>query len=421
MAANLVIPTAIRALRAVVKKGIAVVRDRLPQAGHDLASIEPALARNTQRLQQPAARIRQQQQASRSSSNFTRNFTTSRNIPGSGNGGNVLKSPVRTAVSRINKSTPFASTLRPKLCGALPRSMNGYSLGGSARYFSHSTAPAQVVQQVSAAMRAFILSGSDLSSKRRSNATSTYARGQIKMHLAALNTDRLAPGAYIDFHIIPKFTCISDSDPVGYTCLDNSRGGFMDELNTDLTSAVSEISRVFRDLRKLSVLGELPVTLVPPSTLRVHFRGCDANLVTALCDEVGVETGVIHEDERFAYDRLIPTEHHVDSVNWREMLSSSDYDEDETDWERYSAIPSHEINNPLYDAAMSLSDQQGNHGPHWEDNADEFYDEIDPGGMTASDEDGDEDGWISKEEYMIQSGGFVNPWVMPTANHVGAF
>ncbi|KAF3161237.1 hypothetical protein TWF106_003708 [Orbilia oligospora] len=414
MAANLVIPTAIRALRAVVKKGIAVVRDRLPQAGHDLASIEPALARNTQRLQQPAARIRQQQQQARSSNGyqtFSRNFTTYRHP----NGGPAPKTPVRTAVSKINKSTPFASTLRPKLCGALPRSMNGYSLGGNARYFSHSTAPAQVVQQVSAAMRAFILSGSDVSynsSKRRNN-TSTYARGQIKMHLAALNTDRLAPGAYIDFHIVPKFTCMSESDPIGYTCLDNSRGGFMDELDVEFNNAISDISRVYRDLRKLSALGELPVTLVPPATLRVHFRGCDAQLVTALCDEVGVETGVIHEDERFAYDRLIPTDHHVDSVNWREMLSSSD-DEDETDWERYSAIPSHEINNPIYDA-MSLSDQQGNHGPHWEDDGEEFYDEIDPGGVSS------DDGLFSKEEYMIESGGFVNPWVMPTANQVGAF
>ncbi|KAK6495344.1 hypothetical protein TWF481_003368 [Arthrobotrys musiformis] len=414
MAANLVIPTAIRALRAVVKKGIAVVRDRLPQAGHDLASIEPALARNTQRLQQPAARIRQQQQQSRSSSNtfyqnFSRNFTTYRQPVGH-------KTPVRTAVSKINKSTPFASTLRPKLCGALPRSMNGYSLGGNARYFSHSTAPAQVVQQVSTAMRAFILSGSDItynSSSKRRNHTSTYARGQIKMHLAALTTDRLAPGAYIDFHLSPKLTCMSESDPVGYTTLDTSRGGFMDDLSTDFSAAVADISRVYRDLRKLSTLGELPITLVPPSTLRVHFRGCDSDLVTALCDEVGVETGVIHEDERFAYDRLIPTDHHVDSVNWQEMLSSSD--DDETDWERYSAIPSHEINNPIpYHDAISLSDENNHGGPHWEDQDGEFYDEIDPGGSS-------DDGLFSKEEYMVESGGFVNPWVMPSPNRVGAF
>lgn len=408
MAANMVIPTAIRALRAVVKKGIAVVRDRLPQAGHDLASLEPALARNSQRIQQPVARIRQQQQHHRSSGgyqNFARNYTTHRY----GGGGNAPKTPVRTAVSKITKTTPFASTLRPKLFGALPRSMNGYSLGGNARYFSHTTAPAQVVQQVSVAMRAFVLSGTDASyynSKRRSN-TGTYVRGQIKMHLAAANTDRLAPGAYVDFHVVPRFTCLSESDPVGYTCLDNSRGGFMDELDVELNEAMRDISRVYQDLRKLSALGELPVTLVPPATLRVHFRGCDAELVTALCDEVGVSTGVIHEDERFAYDRLIPASHNVGSVNWHEMLSSSD-DEDDTDWERYSAIPSHEVKNPIYDH-LSLSDRDRNLAPHWDESCEEFYDEIDPGGVSS------DEGIVCQEDY------FVNPWVMPVADKAGAF
>ncbi|EPS36705.1 hypothetical protein H072_9698 [Dactylellina haptotyla CBS 200.50] len=411
----MVIPTAIRALRAVVKKGIAVVRDRLPQAGHDLASIEPALARNSQRIQQPAARIRQQQQLHRASNghqNFSRNYTTYRY----GGAGAAPKTPVRTAVSKITKTTPFASTLRPKLMGALPRSVNGYSLGGNTRYFSHTTAPAQVVQQVSAAMRAFVLSGKDMSyyaSKRRSSNTNTYVRGQIKMHLAAANTDRLAPGAYIDFHLIPKFTCMSESDPVGYTCLDNSRGGFMDELDVELNDAMRDISRVYQDLRRLSALGELPVTLIQSATLRVHFRGCDADLVTALCDEVGVTTGVIHEDERFAYDRLIPREHNVEAVNWREMLSSDDED---TDWERYSAIPSHEINNPIFDH-LSLSDRVEHHGGgvHWEDDGVDFLDEIDPGGMSS------DEGLFSKEEYMIESGGYVNPWVMPVADRVGAF
>lgn len=266
-------------------------------------------------------------------------------------------------------------------------------------------------------MRAFVLSGKDMSyyaSKRRNN-TDTYTRGQIKMHLAAANTDRLAPGAYVDFHLAPKFTCLSESDPVGYTCLDNSRGGFMDELDVELNSAMRDMIRVHQDLRRLAYLGELPVTLISPATLRVHFRGCDAELVNALCDEVGVVTGVIHEDERFAYDRLIPAEHHVDAVNWREMLSSSD--EDETDWERYSAIPSHEINNPIFDA-LSLSDKMmGNRGPHWEEeNGEDFYDEIDPGGMSSGDEM-----LFMKEEYMIESGGFVNPWVMPVANRAGVF
>ncbi|KAF3935097.1 hypothetical protein ABW19_dt0207055 [Dactylella cylindrospora] len=410
MAANLVIPTAIRALRAVVRKGIAVVRDRLPQAGHDLASLEPALARNTQRLQHPATRIRQQQQRSSNGyQTFTRNYSTYyRNV------NTAPKTPVRTAVARITKTTPFASTLRPKLCGALPRSANGYSLGGNARYFSHTTAPAQVVQQVSTAMRAFILTGKDMSyySAKRRNNTSTYARGQIKMHLAALNTDRLAPGAYVDFHIMPKFTCMSENDPVGYTCLDTAtRGGFMDELDVELNNAMRDISRVYQDLRKLSALGELPITLVSPCTFRVHFRGCDSELVTRLCDEVGVTTGVIHEDERFAYDKIFPGEGKKGNpVDWHDMLSS----DDETDWDRYSAIPSHEMNNHF--DAMSISDRDE---PHWEtEDPAEFYDEIDPGGCDTS--SGDE-GLYKKEELMMVGGGYVNPWVMPVGDRGGTF
>jgi len=409
MVADLVIPTAIRALRAVVRKGIAAVRDRIPQAGHDIASLEPALARNSQRLH-PVARIRQQQQASNSgynhSTNFSRYYSTYPN-------GTARKTPVRSAVSKVSKSTPFASTLRPKLFGALPRSANGYSLGGNARYFSHSTAPAQVIQQVSTAMRAFVLSGKDVgyySAKRRNN-TNTYARGQIKMHLAAANTDRFAPGAYVDFRMLPNFTCMSETDPVGYTCLDSTRGGFMDELDVELNNVMRDISRVYQDIRKLSSLGELPITLVPPATLRVHFRGCDADLVNALCDEVGVITGIIHEDERFAYDKLLDggaLQKNVDTVNWREMMSSDD-DED-TDWEKYSSIPSHEINNPIIEILS-----QGNAAPHWDEEAEDFYDEIDPGGSSGS------EFLFSKEEYMNEGGGYVNPWVMPVGNGAGAF
>ncbi|KAJ6259076.1 hypothetical protein Dda_5973 [Drechslerella dactyloides] len=417
MAAELVIPTAIRALRSVIKKGIAVVRDRLPQAGHDLASIEPALARNSQRLQQPAARIRQQQQQRSShASSFSTSFTRSFHSRTAKDAAAAARAPVRTAFSRVTKTTPFASTLRPKLCGALPRSMNGYSLGGNARYFSHTTAPAQVVQQVSAAMRAFLLTSQSAASKRR-NPSDTYIRGQIRLHLAAANTDRLAPGAYVDFHLTPRFTALSPADPVGYTTLDDTRGGFLESLSEDFSSAVRDITRTYADLRRLSALGELPVTLVAPATLRVHFRGCDAALVTALCDEVGVTSGIIHEDERFAYDRLFPARDPESAVNWREMMSSSaSYtDEDMVDWDAYSRIPSHEVNNKL--DALSFSDEGAN--PHWEqqprrEDDYETFDEIDPGSS-------DEEVLFGKEECMVDSGGFVNPWVMPTPDRTGLF
>jgi len=420
MAGDLVVPAAIRALRRLVEKGVAAVRDRLPQAGHDLASLEPALARNTQRLQQPAAQLRQRQAASKShqiSSNFTRYFTTA-----SKNTKSAQHAPVRSAVGRITKTSPFASALRPKLCGALPRSQGGYSLGGSARYFSHQTAPAQVIAQVSQAMRAFILSGKDMSyyaAKRRNDRT--YIKGQIQLHLLAASTDRLAPGAYIDFHISPTLTCLSATDPVGYTCLDNTRGGFMEELDVDLNQAIRDISIVYQDLRRLSSLGELPISLVSSNTLRVHFRGCTADLVTNLCDEVGVFSGVIHEDERFAYDKLLPAESSANGVNWKEMLSSES-ELEATDWEfeRYS-ISSHDDGN-IYNENL---DQYSNEieSPHWEDSAEELYDEIEPGGYSSEEHDGSEVdcGKNKMGVYIKENGGFVNPWVMPAPDRAGTF
>jgi hypothetical protein len=43
------------------------------------------------------------------------------------------------------------------------------------------------------------------------------------------------------------------------------------------------------DLKRLSSLGDLPVTLEQKSILRVRFPGCAAETVERLCDEVGVQ------------------------------------------------------------------------------------------------------------------------------------
>jgi hypothetical protein len=55
------------------------------------------------------------------------------------------------------------------------------------------------------------------------------------------------------------------------------------------------------------------------NTLRVHFHGCDRDLVEKLCDEVGVRRGVVHEDERFAFAMLAPG----GVVSWKDMMSDS--------------------------------------------------------------------------------------------------
>jgi len=349
-----------------VRKGISVVRERLPQGTVEL---EPVLARNPQRLN-PLGRIRQQvaqnhnKRAPQGADSFSRYYTTATKGSSRQN-----HSPLKTAVGKLTTVSPFASTLRPKLCGALPRSAGGYTLGGSARYFSHSpAAPSEVIQQVSQAMRAFILSGKDVRYSQR-HGNRRYVKGQIKAQLAAASVDPFAPGAYVDFRVAPTFTCLSPNEPVGVATLDQSRGGFLDELNVDFQETIRDISAVFQDLRRLATLGDLPISLVDQHTLRVHFHGCDAEIVTRLCDEVGVMRGVIHEDERFTFDRLLAGTDRRD-VNWREMMSSSG----ESEWSQ--SVNSHDQANEILLDVMNE--------PAWESALEEDYDEIEPGGESSS-------------------------------------
>jgi len=199
----------------------------------------------------------------------------------------------------------------------------------------------------------------------------------------------------------------------------------MDELDVDLNEAIRDISIVYQDLRRLSSLGELPISLVSSNILRVHFRGCTADLVTNLCNEVGVFSGVIHEDERFAYDKLLPAESSANGVNWKEMLSSES-ELDVTDWEfeRYS-ISSHDDDDGNGNLHYTRElDQYSNEieSPHWEESADDMYDEIEPGGYSSEDHSDLETEEIKKMNvYLKESGGYVNPWVMPMPNRVGAF
>lgn len=367
-APGLMVPLAMRALRNAVRKGFTIVRERLPKAGQELRNLEPALARNVNRIE-TTGRVGQKQARhyfqNLSNSNHVRYYSTAGRH--STSGGAQAGSRIKGAVGRVTATSPFASTLRPKLnCGAFPRSSGGFSMGGSARYFSHTpVAPADVITQVSQAMRAFMLSGKDMAYNRRRGGHRSYVKGQIRAQLAAASTDSLAPGAYVDFRLAPTLSCLSPYDPVGSSSLDDTRGGFLDELNADFTSMVSDISAIFQDLRRLASLGDLPITLVDANTLRVHFRGCDAELVNRLCDEVGVCRGVVHEDERFAFDQITPSM--ASEVDWKDMMSNSSSSGDSL----------------YYDENMDFADELMS-APSWTESGEEFYDEIDPGGLSSS-------------------------------------
>jgi hypothetical protein len=127
-------------------------------------------------------------------------------------------SATATAVSRLTTRAPFASTLRPNLTGGtLSRTSGGYSLGGGrtngARYFSHTpAAPAQVVNNVSAAVRAFWVSGqkaqfdgiTPAGEKRYRSITSLQEETGRKMQSVSKN----APGSFIDFSTYEYFNIL---------------------------------------------------------------------------------------------------------------------------------------------------------------------------------------------------------------------
>jgi hypothetical protein len=226
------------------------------------------------------------------------------------------KSATATAVSRLTTRAPFASTLRPNLTGgAFPRTSGGYSLGGGrtggARYFSHTpAAPAQVVNNVSAAARAFWLSGQKAQfdgmtpsgEKRYRSISNLQDETSRKMQSVSRN----APGSFIDFPVNPTVTALTPLGaqfPYGsameVSAPNLNTQGFLDILSVDFSRALKDLAATMNDLKRLSSLGDLPITLEQKSILRVRFPGCDIESVERLCDEVGVQRGIIYQDEDF--------------------------------------------------------------------------------------------------------------------------
>ncbi|KAK4136690.1 hypothetical protein BT67DRAFT_398106 [Trichocladium antarcticum] len=318
-----------------------MLRTKLAAAARPLAGakLQPILVRTGRARQpvHPAAWLRQQKRAGRakwySTSHINaavRRFITTNNSAASPSARGVRldrsKPPTSNtarAVAQLTGRAPFASTLRPNLTGgALPRSAGGYGLGaGSARHFSHTPcAPAQVVQSVSQAMRAFWLAGQrarfdgvGANGEKRYRALSAQqdeGRGRVAR---ALHARRGQPGAFVDFQISPAVTALS---PLGavlpFTAEDEFCGtgvgsgaatlhteGFLDVLSVDFARALSDLAAVMTDLKGLAGLGDLPVLLEKNGVLRVRFPGVDADTVERLCDDVGVKRGVVGQDPDF--------------------------------------------------------------------------------------------------------------------------
>lgn len=311
-------------------------------------------------------------------------------------------SRIGSAVSRITTRTPFASTLRPNLTGGtLCRTAGGYAVGagrlGGARYFSNGPAcPAQVVQNVSAAVRALWLSGKrtrfdgiDKRTGRKQYKTVTVLQEETSRKMSDVPRD--AAGSFVDFKLSPAITafgCLEQIQP--------SLGGLdaqinlntptlMDLLSVDLARALKEFAAVLNDLKKLSALGDLPIELHSRSTIRVRFPGCDADTVERLCVETGIQRGIVRQDPDFEVrngtdmallfpfapshqkseaDLFTFPESPVvtpDKVDWREMMFS-DVTRRSTgpEWQDYQYVSSVEKNpwtrSPSGYSSMDISD-----------------------------------------------------------------
>ncbi|GAM83582.1 hypothetical protein ANO11243_015700 [Dothideomycetidae sp. 11243] len=231
-----------------------------------------------------------------------------------------FQSATWNAVRQSPGRAPFASTLRPNLTGGtLGRTAGGYSLGGgrvgAPRHFSHGPAcQAHVVQNVSQAVRAFLVGGQ----KAQFNGVSSVTGGKKYKTVTKLQEEtgrkmkelpRTTPGSHVAFSINPTVTALASLGGVtGFRAEEQQHlntEGLLDVLSTDFSRQLQELCIVLGDLRKLSVLGDLPLTY-QTSSLRVHFPGCDAETVERLCQELGVRRGLVVQDEDF--DAFVGTE-----------------------------------------------------------------------------------------------------------------
>lgn len=202
--------------------------------------------------------------------------------------------------------------------------MPGSGRVGGQRYFSHAPASqAQVVQNVSQAMRAFWLSG------QRAHFDGYGAHGEKKYRsVSALqestvkkmtNMPRFMPGSFIEFQTTPIVTALSPlaaaaamATATGYEVKPEvgaatlNAEGFLDVLSTDFARQLKALTAIMADLKRLAALGDLPITMEKDNTLRVRFPGLDADTVDRLCDDVGVQCGIIKQDPDFDSSYGVP-------------------------------------------------------------------------------------------------------------------
>ena len=385
--------------RAAWRHAAKLVQNQLPAGTRPTqAQLQPILARNAPK--HPIHRIAFLKQSKgrwytthSAITSAVRRFTTSasRSSGVKFDKASFPKSRIGAYVTAQTGRAPFASTLRPNLTGgALGRTAGGYSWGsgraGGARYFSHGpAAPAQVINNVSQAVRAFLVGGQKaqfdgVNPHTGEKRFKTVTALQDKVNRTLNKIPKATPGSYISFSINPTVTALTPLKAVkGFASFEQEKQslnneGLLDMLSVDFSRAVQELAAVLKDLQRLSEVGDLPITY-EHSCLKVHFPGCDAQTVETICNDFDIRRGVVHQDADFDafvgteiallfpfapsqtpseyefFERPVVDRQHVQPViDWRHMLSPST-----TDSELYSTHSEHSFD--------ALEDFAGEHNP----------------------------------------------------------
>lgn len=187
--------------------------------------------------------------------------------------------------------------------------MGGGHIGG-ARFFSHGpAAPAQIIQNVNQAIRAFAVGGkkAQFDGTNPRTGEKRYKTVTVLQHEAAkkiLAVPKATPGSFIDFRVNPSITALTPLSAVpGFQAPQRqmetlNTEGLLDVLSIDFSRALKDLAVILNDLKKLSALGDLPITY-QDSSIRIHFPGCGADTVECLAEELGIQRGIVRQDEDF--------------------------------------------------------------------------------------------------------------------------
>lgn len=220
-----------------------------------------------------------------------------------------------TVISKLNNRAPFSSPLRPSLtAGALPRTAGGYGIGG-ARYFSCTpTPPARVVQDVFAAFRLFALSKKMDPSNIMTSSNERYYHKKHDTQGDIIRQDWFPgqmSGSFVDFHLKLNFMSLSQliekkittQSEIEQSPVNLNTPEFFEGLSNDYSQAMKDISVIMSDLKKFSILGDLPITLEEACILRIHLLGHDYESVERICGDLGIQRGIVGQ-----YDDCFNTE-----------------------------------------------------------------------------------------------------------------